>query len=264
MKLFPAGGAGDGRRRPARGRRRTATLTGVVAKETRTSASGETIEHIKTMIASGDFPAGTKLPTERDLSVRLGVSRNTLREAIRALTLAGILEARQGDGTYVTRLSPAMLLDTFAMLVELSPEATVLDLLEVRRTLESVAAAQAAARITDRQLGELAACLEEMRHDPQSGDGSVDEVVRADARFHAIVAEAAGNPVLAALIEALSTRTLRARIWRGRVDPGVFDRAIHEHEAIYEALRERDPALAAAVAASHVANVERFLRHTRS
>lgn len=232
----------------------------MVAKDARTSASGETINHIKTMITSGAFPPGTKLPTERDLAVRLGVSRNTLREAIRALTLAGMLEARQGDGTYVTALSPGMLLDTFAMLVELSPDATVLDMLEVRRVLESAATAQAAARITDRQLDELAACLEEMRHDPQSGDGSVDDVVRADARFHAVVAEAAGNPVLAALVESLSTRTLRARIWRGQADQGVFDRAIHEHQAIYEALRDRDPALAGPAAAAHIANVERFLR----
>ncbi|MGW2162182.1 FadR/GntR family transcriptional regulator [Nonomuraea sp. NPDC001699] len=232
----------------------------MVAKDARTSASGETINHIKTMITSGAFPPGTRLPTERDLAVQLGVSRNTLREAIRALTLAGLLEARQGDGTYVTSLSPGMLLDTFAMLVELSPDATVLDMLAVRRVLESAATAQAAARITDRQLDELAACLEDMRHDPQSGDGSVDEVVRADARFHAVVAEAAGNPVLAALVEALSTRTLRARIWRGQVDQGVFDRAIHEHQAIYEALRDRDPALAAPAAAAHIANVERFLR----
>ncbi|MEV0589041.1 FadR/GntR family transcriptional regulator [Nonomuraea sp. NPDC050310] len=227
---------------------------------TRTSASGETIQHLKKMIASGEFPPGGRLPTERDLAVQLGVSRNTLREAIRALTLAGLLEARQGDGTYVTSLSPAMLLDTFAMLVELSADATVLDMLEVRRALESVAATQAASRITDEQLGRLAGHLEEMRHDPQRGDGSVDEVVHADAQFHAVVTEAAGNPVLAALIEALSTRTLRARTWRGRVDQGVFDRAIREHEAIFEALRDRDPARAGAVAAAHVAGVEAFLR----
>ncbi|NUR84942.1 MAG: FadR family transcriptional regulator [Nonomuraea sp.] len=232
----------------------------MVAKSTRTSATGETIEHIKSKIASGEFAPGKRLPTERDLSVQLGVSRNTLREAIRALTLAGLLEARQGDGTYVTSLTPAMLLDTFARLVELSPDATVLDMLAVRRALEATAAAQAAAAITAEQLATLADCLEAMRHDPQRGDGSVDEVVLADARFHQVITEAAGNPVLAALVEALSTRTLRARTWRGRVDQGVFDRAIREHEAIYEALRDRDPSRAAAVAAAHVANVESFLR----
>lgn len=220
----------------------------------------QTIEQLKGMIVGGEFGAGQRLPNERDLSVRLGVSRNSLREAIRALTLLGVLEARQGDGTYVTSLAPHLLLDAVAMLVELSPAATVLDMLAVRRVLESAASAQAAALITDEQLTELAACLEAMRHDPQRGDGSVDEVVAADVRFHAIITEAAANPVLAALVEALSGRTIRARVWRGHADQGVFARAIGEHEAIYQALRDHDVTRAAAVAAAHVAAVESFLQ----
>ncbi|WP_067480450.1 FadR/GntR family transcriptional regulator [Actinomadura hibisca] len=226
----------------------------------RGSVITETIDRLKTMIVAGEFTAGQRLPTERDLAARLGVSRSSLREAIRALTLLGVLEARQGDGTYVTSLAPHLLLDAVAMLVELSPAATVLDLLSVRRVLESAAAAQAAAHITDAQLAALAACLEEMRHDPQRGDGSVDEVVAADVRFHEIVTEAAGNAVLAALIGALSGRTLRARVWRGHADQGVFARSIGEHEAIYQALRDRDATRAAAVAGAHIAAVEAFFR----
>ncbi|MYS85299.1 FCD domain-containing protein [Streptomyces sp. SID5474] len=212
------------------------------------------------MITSGDFPPGGRLPTERLLAGELGVSRNSLREAIRALTLVGVLESRQGDGTYVTSLAPGLLLDAFSMFVELSADATVVDVLAVRRVLESEAAARAAVRITAEQLEALEACLVEMRLDPQRGEAEVDEVVAADVRFHRIMCQAAGNPVLGALIESLSSRTIRARVWRGHKEQGVFARVLAEHEAILAALTDRDPTRAAACAAAHVAAVEAFLR----
>ena len=81
-----------------------------------------------------------------------------------------------------------------------------------------------------------------MRHDPQQGDGSVEEVVsQADVRFHAIIAEASGNPALAALVDTLNSRTLQARVWRGYAQVGVFVSTLAEHVAILDALRDRDP-----------------------
>ncbi|WP_327091610.1 FadR family transcriptional regulator [Nonomuraea sp. NBC_01738] len=228
------------------------------------SVTDQTIQQLKASIVSGEFVPGQRLPTERDLAARLGVSRNTLREAIRALTLGGILEARQGDGTYVTSLAPGQLLDSFALLIEMSQDATVLDMLAVRRVLEAEAASRAAARITEEQLAELAGCLDAMRHDPQAGEGTVDEVVSADARFHEVIMLAAANPVAGALVQSLSGRTLRARVWRGHADQGVFPRAVGEHEAIYEAVRDRDPARAAAAMSTHIAAVESFLRGAKS
>ena len=114
----------------------------------RSSVGSETIRRLKAMIASGQFGAGERLPSERDLAADLAVSRNSLREAIRALSLVGILEARHGDGAYVTSLAPRLLLDSLSLLVELSGDATVLDLLAIRRVLEASATEQAAARIT--------------------------------------------------------------------------------------------------------------------
>jgi GntR family transcriptional regulator, transcriptional repressor for pyruvate dehydrogenase complex len=230
----------------------------------RSSVGGETIRRLKAMITSGQFSAGERLPSERDLAAQLAVSRNSLREAIRALSLVGILEARHGDGTYVTSLAPRLLLDSLSLLVELSGDATVLDLLAIRRILEAAAAEQAAARITEEQLEELELCLEAMNHDPQRGDGSVEEVVsQADVRFHAIIAEATGNPALAALVDTLNSRTLRARVWRGYAQVGVFASTLAEHGAILEALRDRDPSRANAHAAAHIASVEAFIREKR-
>ncbi|MFI6599597.1 FadR/GntR family transcriptional regulator [Nonomuraea sp. NPDC050536] len=205
----------------------------------------QTIQRLKRSIVTGEFEPGRRLPTERELAVRLGVSRNTLREAIRALTLGGILEARQGSGTYVSSLAPGRLLDSFSLLIEASQDATVLDLLAVRRVLEVEAAGLAAARATDEQLAELAGCLEAMRSAP----------VEADVRFHETVAAAAGNPVLAALIQALGGRALRERVRRGHPAGQAGG-----HEAIYEAIRDRDPSRAAAAMATHIGLVESFLR----
>ncbi len=200
----------------------------------------QTIQQLKRSIVTGEFEPGQRLPTERELAVRLGVSRNTLREAIRALTLGGILEARQGSGTYVSSLSPGRLLDSFSLLIEASGDATVLDLLAVRRVLEAEAAALAAARITDAQLAELSGCL-------------------ADIRFHETVAAVAGNPVLEALIQSLGGRALRERVRRSH--PGGDAGG---HDAIYAAIRDRDPARAAAAMATHIGTVESFLRTARA
>src|SRR5829696_10077476 len=93
----------------------------------------QAIVKIKAMIMSGELAAGDRLPKEADLAARLGLSRNSLREAVRALTLARILEARQGDGTYVTSLEPDVLLETMSFVAEFHQDRMLLDVLEVRR-----------------------------------------------------------------------------------------------------------------------------------
>lgn len=228
--------------------------------DSRTPVIDEVIGKLKALIASGEYEPGSRLPTERALAARFAVSRSTVREAVRALSLTGVVESRRGSGTYVTSLAPKAMLDSMSLLVEFSGEAGLADILAVRRVLEAEASAQAAARIDEQGLAELRSCLEQMRHDPQRGDGSVTAVTEADLQFHSVISAASGNPVLAALIDALGDRTLRGRIWRGYADTGVFDRAQAEHEAIYDALADGDPTRAAAATAAHVGQVERFLR----
>lgn len=228
--------------------------------EAPTPVIDDVIARLKEMIVSEGYEPGSRLPPERDLAARLTVSRNTVREAVRALSLTGIVESRRGSGTYVTSLAPKVMLDAMSLLVDFADDVGLVDILAVRRVLEAEAAARAAARITASELAELRTCLDLMQHDPQHGDGSVTAVTEADVRFHSVIAAASGNPVLAALIDALGDRTLRGRVWRAYADRGVFGRACVEHEAIYDALVESDPTRAAAAAAAHVAQVERFLR----
>ncbi len=127
--------------------------------------------------------------------------------------------------------------------------------------LEPVATALAATRISDEQLGVVEEHLEAMR-------GARDDVERLnahDAAFHHAVISATGNETLLALLEGISGRTLRARIWRGLVDTQASDRTIAEHEAIFRALSVRDASLNQAAALLHVSNTERWLReHVRS
>src|SRR5689334_3668682 len=97
--------------------------------------TGDAIERIRELIVSGEWGPGTRLPRESDLAQQLGLSRNSLREAVRALSLARVLEVRQGDGTYVSSLEPGELLEPTLSATHLLRGRTVLELFELRRML---------------------------------------------------------------------------------------------------------------------------------
>ena len=213
------------------------------------------IEHIKDMIVSGELRPGDRLPREVELAGRLGLSRNSLREAVKALSLIGVLDVRQGDGTYVTSLQPDVLLDTVGFVLELHRDDSVLHLLEVRRIIEPAATALAAGTMSDEEiakLGELG--------DSLGADADVNERIAVDLEFHRRIAIGSGNPALASLIESLSAPTLRARVWRGLTQEGAALRTYEQHHAIQQALAARRPDLARSWATVHIAGVEDWLR----
>ncbi|MEU2339159.1 FadR/GntR family transcriptional regulator [Streptomyces sp. NPDC013172] len=227
------------------------------------SLTDRAIAQIRELIRSGALPPGSKLPPEPELAAQLGLSRNLAREAVKALAVARVLEVRRGDGTYVTSLQPSLLLEGLGGAVELlQGDSTALqDLMETRRLLEPVATALAATRITDQQLAEVEWHLEAMR---ESRD-DVERLNAHDAAFHRAVISATGNETLLTLLESISGRTLRARIWRGLADTQASDRTLAEHEAIFRALSARDTSLSQAAALLHVSNTEQWLRaHLRS
>ena len=219
------------------------------------AVTDEAIEKIKGMIVSGALRPGDRLPKESELAARLNLSRGSLREAVRGLALVRVLEVRQGDGTYVTSLEPDLLLESTRFVAHLLADKTVVELFEVRRLLEPAAAALAAVRMEEAGRAALRRELDRM-----TAAGGVEDWVEADAAFHAVVAQAAGNSMLSSLLESLSTRTMRARLWRARLEKGAIDATRAEHTRIYEAVLARDPELARTVAAAHVANSEHWLR----
>ncbi len=117
------------------------------------AVTDEAIEKIKSMIVSGALRPGDRLPKEADLAAELGLSRSSLREAVRALSLINILDVRRGDGTYVTSLEPAVMLEALSFIVDFHRDASVLEFLQVRRILEPAATAMAAERVSDERRG---------------------------------------------------------------------------------------------------------------
>src|SRR4051812_28116140 len=190
------------------------------------SLTDRAIEQIRELIRSGALPPGSKLPPEQDLAAQLGLSRNLAREAVKALAVARVLEVRRGDGTYVTSLQPSLLFEGLGGAVELlqSDPAALLDLMEVRRLLEPAATALAATRITDTQLATVRRHLDAMRE----ARDDAEELNTHDAAFHRAVISAAGNDALLTLLEGVSGRTLRARVWRGLVDAQASERTLAE------------------------------------
>ena len=218
----------------------------------------DAITRIKDMIISGELSPGDRLPPEKELGEQLGLSRNSLREAVKALEAVRVLDVRRGDGTYVTTLEPRLLQESTAFMVDLHSDATLVELFEVRRILECSAAGMAAARITAEELGALDADISAVN------PASVDELIEHDLRFHQGIVDAAGNGYLSGLLAGLSSRTVRARIWRGLTRADAVERTLAEHRGIVAALKSGDPELARAATLLHVSGVEQWVKDVLS
>ncbi|KQQ00919.1 hypothetical protein ASG06_14360 [Rathayibacter sp. Leaf185] len=208
------------------------------------------------MIASGEVKAGDRLPVEKELAERWGVSRGPLREGMSALSALGVVETRQGDGTYVTELDPTTLLSPLGFYSELGEPGRAADLLAVRRVLETEAAGLAALTISVDEIQRLGGLLEGLGGTLAPGALEHETFVDADAAFHRAVAAASGNPALAALIDGLVSRTLRGRLLRADDDRDALLVAHTEHLDILRALRAHDPDRARIRMAAHLRDVE--------
>ncbi len=219
------------------------------------AVTDEAILKIKEMIVSGELRPGDRLPREATLAERLGLARNSLREAVRALAVMHILDVRQGDGTYVTSLDAPLLLEALNFVVDFHQDDSVLQFFEVRRIMEPAAASMAAARVTDDELATMRKILDQI-----DATASADELVANDLEFHRSIAQASGNSVLSSLIDGVSAPTHRARIWRGLTEHGAIERTLSEHRSIYEAIAASQPDVARSWMTVHIAGVERWLR----
>lgn len=195
----------------------------------RASLVDQVIDQLKEQITSGLWQMNGKIPTETVLAEQLGVGRNTVREAVRALTHAGLLECRQGDGTYVRATSEL----SGAMLRRLR-QAEQLEILEVRRALEVESARLAATRRTDEDILRIQAALVERDRAWELDDP--DAFVEADLAFHMSVAHATHNLVLIDLYEDFSA-ALRASITAAGTS---LNKSYIPHDAIARAISSGD------------------------
>jgi DNA-binding FadR family transcriptional regulator len=207
----------------------------------RTALVPQVIEQLQSQITSGEWAVGTRIPPEPDLAAQLGVGRNTLREAVLALVHAGLLERRQGSGTFV--VGSRELAGAVARRVA---DAQLAEVLEVRRALEVEAARSAARRRTDHDLAELDAAL--AAREVAWANGEVDEFVAADVELHQRIVAAAHNRILAELYLDFSA-ALRASITIAIGDDLTPERYV-DHSRLVEAIRGGDPEQAALEAAA--------------
>jgi len=219
------------------------------------AVTDEAIEKIKAMIVSGELGPGDRLPPEKELAERLGLSRNSMREAVKALEVIRVLDVRRGDGTYVTSLEPHLLLEAISFVIDMHDDDSLLELFAVRRMLESQATGLAATHGDDEAIAALQAEIAGI-----DAGVSIDDLVAHDIRFHQDIVRMTGNGYLASLIDSLSSQTIRARVWRGLTEQGAVERTLSEHRAIADAIAQHDPSLATSLATAHIAGVERWLR----
>jgi DNA-binding FadR family transcriptional regulator len=211
---------------------------------------------LRRLIVDGEFAVGSRLPSERDLAVQLGVSRPSLREALIALEVAGYIEVRMGSGIYVCPQPAARPAE-----IDLSAEESPLELIRARALLEGEIAAVAAKHGKKAQIDAVEEALDQMIAAANAGVSPLE----ADRLFHIRVAEATGNSVFVGVVVQLYNARLGPlfhTLHSHFDDPIVWNHAIEEHTRVLEGLRAKDPERARAGMRRHM-NIS-FKRYTAS
>lgn len=208
----------------------------------RSALSDQVIAALRDQITSGAWPVGSRIPTEPELMDQLGVARNTVREAVRALAHNGLLDIRQGSGTYVVATS-----ELAGVMHRRFAGADPRQVAELRATLEADAARLAALRRTDQELRQLEALL--AHREEAWASGEVGRFVAADATLHLAVVRASHNEVLTALYADLGT-VLRTFL-RIKVGDALRPEEYLDHSRLVTAIADRDAQTAAREAASY-------------
>ncbi len=224
-----------------------------VAPERRGTTSAEVVIQLQEMIHRGELRPGDRLPPERDLARLLGISRPTLRAGIRSLAAVGILESRQGAGTFVVESDGPPALDSSPLSLMASLHGLTADeMFEARRAMEMAVAGLAAERATGEQLATLAEEVTGMYaalEDPE-------QFLVHDVRFHQAMAAASGNRILAALMNMVAKVLFDIRIKTVNRATDLKESA-EMHRRIYRAVRERDPEAAREAMRDHLIRAQR-------
>ncbi len=219
----------------------------------RIKLSDQIAEQLEGMIADGTLTPGERLPAERQLSERLGISRPSLREAIQKLASKGLLSTRQGGGTYVAESLTTSFTDPLLALLK-DQENAEFDTLEVRKELEGVAAFNAATRATEADRQRIWSRYNEMAEVHRSSAGSLEKL-RADAAFHMSIIESAHNVVLLHFMHAVQDvleSTISSYLDQFYASPQFVELLCRQHKAMVSAIMDRDPEAAREAAKHHL------------
>jgi GntR family transcriptional repressor for pyruvate dehydrogenase complex len=219
----------------------------------RTKVYEEVAARLRRLIAEGRLRPGDRLPSERELAQALGVSRTSVRDAIRTLQMAGLLEPRQGEGTVVREISPESIMAPLASAL-LARRDLLADLMAVRKMIEPAMAREAARRATPEEIRRMEAILARQAAKIEAGGLAIDE----DTAFHDMIARASRNQVVLKVIDVLMDllREGRERSLQVRGRP---QRSLRGHRQILDAIRRRDPEGAARAMQVHLEQIEETL-----
>jgi GntR family transcriptional repressor for pyruvate dehydrogenase complex len=223
------------------------------------SVTTKAIDSIRAMIRSGELSPGERLPPEHELAERLGVSRGSLREAVRALSQINVLDVRRGDGTYVTSLAPGELLSGMVFAMELLQSQGLDEVLEVRRLLLPPAAALAAQRRTESHLAQMHAVVDQLETAID-----IDEIAHLHRRFQGLVGDATGNETLSSILRSLQIRGENVRRAWLSSDPGLRDVALAHQRMLLDALERGDSDMARSIATVQVDDRRRWIERLRT
>ncbi len=219
----------------------------------KTKVYEEVVEQIQRLILDGRLKPGDKLPAERELAEAFGVSRTSVRDAIRVLELTGLVEPRQGEGTVVRDLTPDSLINPLASLL-LRNSTLLAELLEVRRMLEPPIAARAATHASVEEMTRLQEILHRQKEKVRRGELAIDD----DSEFHYTIATAAKNRVVLKVLDVLMD-LLRESRERSLQVQGRLQKSLAGHRRILDAIQRRDPAAAEAAMRQHIDEIEAVL-----
>jgi len=205
------------------------------------------------LVQNGSLKPGQKLPPERELSTMLEVSRPSLREALRALSLLGVLRIRQGGGIYVSELDPESLLAPLHFFVSLNDK-NLEDLFEARLIVEAENARIAARKISEEDIDRLKKCVD-FEADELNDQ---DKFIQSDVEFHRIINESVDNAFLNRFATSLHVLGKASREITGHI-PGVIEQSLVDHQKIVAAMEARDGDAAASAMKSHLINVREAL-----
>ena len=208
------------------------------------------VQQIEARILNGELKPGDRLSPERELAEQFGVSRTAVREAVKALIQAGLVEAHPGRGTFVISNSPGGMRDLLEMMLKIDNKEGTRSLVEVREILEPEIAALAAARASDEQLASLLAATQIMEKSLED----IDAFIEADMEFHQVLAEGTRNPLIMILIDSLVEYLQESRKRIALVDGGMR-RAQEHHRLILEAILRRDANAAREAMRQHLQQV---------
>lgn len=215
----------------------------------RRSAAADVVDSIKLMISRGELKPGARLPSQRELSARLGISVPTVREAINSLSDMGLLEARHGSGTYVTALDPEQLMQPVRFALSLSGQGLA-ELFDARLQLEPATARLAAARRTEDELAGMQRCVQSTT----KKNITQKQLLEADVELHDRIFRASHNHLLIALMGSIAALGFESR-QRTVSLPSVRPQTQRDHERIVEAIAASDAAAAEAAMRDHISNV---------